>query len=68
MEYILRFLCKMPRGRFEYTCGICGNYEVTHIPNDDKEALHKFVCKNCGMIIHIWEQPEHWHITLTNEK
>ncbi len=59
---ILRFLGKMPRGRFEYTC-TCGNYEITTINSNDK----RFVCKICEMKIHIWEQENHWHLSLIKE-
>ena len=60
MIWIFRFLGKMSRGRFEYTCGICGNYEIVNIPDIDKVT---FNCK-CGATIIIWEQTNHWHISI----
>lgn len=61
MTWILRFLGKMPRGRFEYTCGICGNYEIVNIPKGIDKIT--FNCK-CGATINIWEQTDHWHISI----
>jgi predicted SprT family Zn-dependent metalloprotease len=57
---ILRFLGKMPRGRFEHTC-TCGNYEITSIPKDKDDMI--FSCKGCNARIHVWEQSDHWHIS-----
>lgn len=59
---IFRFLGKMPRGRFEYTCE-CGNYEITRI-SEDKSAAN-FDCKKCGLLINLWEQNYHWHMSIT---
>ncbi len=63
MIWILRLLGKMPRGRFEYTCGICGHYEITCIPKDENDV--SFNCGKCGAIIRVWEQRTHWHMTIT---
>lgn len=62
MALIFRFMGKMPRGKFEYTCGICGNYEITNIPKDKNSAT--FDCGKCDMSINVWEQSDHWHISI----
>lgn len=68
MQWIFRFLGKVPRGKFEYTCGLCGNYEVLNIP--EKLKLNEpvaFYCK-CRAIICIWEQLDHWHLKIIKKE
>lgn len=61
-----RFMGKMPIGRFEYTCNTCGNYEITRIT--EGKGTKSFACKKCGVSINIWEQSDHWHISIGNKE
>ena len=63
LNLILRFLGRMPRGRFEYTCP-CGNYEITQIPTDKDVLATSFECKKCHATIRVWEQTHHWHLSV----
>lgn len=66
MAWIFRFMGKMPRGIFEYTCGVCGNYEITDIPKDKNSMA--FDCRGCNASINVWEQNDHWHISIGKKK
>ncbi|MCK4473917.1 hypothetical protein KAU40_01500 [Candidatus Parcubacteria bacterium] len=64
-KFLFRFLGKMPRGKFEFSC-VCGEQNFgLRIPADTKQdARLEFTCKKCGAKITVWEQPEHWHMVI----